>query len=46
VNRLVTCSEVRAVGGKLLFDRADPSWFTFLLAASGLHDLARFRLRE
>jgi hypothetical protein len=46
VNRLVTASDVRAVDGKLLLDRADPSWFTFLRAASGLHDLARFRLRE
>jgi O-antigen ligase len=27
-------------------DRADPSWFTFLLAVFGLHYLARFRLRE
>jgi O-antigen ligase len=27
-------------------DRADPLWFTFLLAVFGLHYLARFRLRE
>ena len=27
-------------------DRADPSWFTFLLAVFGLHYLARFRARE
>jgi O-antigen ligase len=27
-------------------DRADPIWFTFLLAVFGLHYLARFRLRE
>jgi len=26
-------------------DRADPLWFTFLLAVFGLHYLARFRLR-
>jgi len=27
-------------------DRADPTWFTFLLAVFGLHYLARFRVRE
>jgi O-antigen ligase len=27
-------------------DRADPLWFTFLLAIFGLHYLARFRVRE
>jgi O-antigen ligase len=27
-------------------DRADPMWFTFLIAVFGLHYLARFRLRE
>jgi O-antigen ligase len=27
-------------------DRADPLWFTFLLAVFGLHYLARFRVRE
>ena len=27
-------------------DRADPLWFTFLMAVFGLHYLARFRLRE
>jgi O-antigen ligase len=27
-------------------DRADPLWFTFLLAVFGLHYLARFRLRD
>jgi O-antigen ligase len=27
-------------------DRADPVWFTFLLAVFGLHYLARFRVRE
>ncbi|HXN70806.1 MAG TPA: O-antigen ligase [Bradyrhizobium sp.] len=27
-------------------DRADPTWFTFLLAVFGLHYLARFRARE
>jgi O-antigen ligase len=27
-------------------DRADPLWFTFLLAVFGLHYLARFRARE
>jgi O-antigen ligase len=27
-------------------DRADPLWFTFLLAVFGLHYLARFRLKE
>jgi O-antigen ligase len=27
-------------------DRADPLWFTFLVAAFGLHYLARFRARE
>ena len=27
-------------------DRADPLWFTFLIAVFGLHYLARFRLRE
>jgi O-antigen ligase len=27
-------------------DRADPIWFTFLVAVFGLHYLARFRLRE
>jgi O-antigen ligase len=27
-------------------DRADPMWFTFLLAVFGLHYLARFRVRE
>ena len=26
-------------------DRADPLWFTFLLAVFGLHYLARFRAR-
>ena len=26
-------------------DRADPLWFTFLVAVFGLHYLARFRLR-
>ena len=29
-----------------LLDRADPLWFTFLLAVFGLHYLARFRLRH
>ncbi len=28
------------------FDRADPLWFTFLIAVFGLHYLARFRIRE
>jgi O-antigen ligase len=28
------------------FDRADPLWFTFLIAVFGLHYLARFRVRE
>jgi O-antigen ligase len=28
------------------FDRADPLWFTFLVAVFGLHYLARFRVRE
>jgi O-antigen ligase len=27
-------------------DRADPTWFTFLVAVFGLHYLARFRARE
>jgi len=27
-------------------DRADPTWFTFLLAVFGLHYLARFRVQE
>ncbi len=27
-------------------DRADPLWFTFLVAVFGLHYLARFRIRE
>jgi O-antigen ligase len=27
-------------------DRADPTWFTFLLAVFGLHYMARFRVRE
>jgi O-antigen ligase len=27
-------------------DRADPTWFTFLLAVFGLHYLARFRVKE
>lgn len=27
-------------------DRADPTWFTFLVAVFGLHYLARFRVRE
>jgi O-antigen ligase len=27
-------------------DRADPTWFTFLLAVFGLHYMAHFRLRE
>jgi O-antigen ligase len=27
-------------------DRADPIWFTFLIAVFGLHYLARFRVRE
>ena len=27
-------------------DRADPTWFTFLLAVFGLHYLARFRAKE
>ena len=27
-------------------DRADPLWFTFLLAVFGLHYLARFRVKE
>jgi O-antigen ligase len=27
-------------------DRADPTWFTFLLALFGLHYMARFRVRE
>jgi len=27
-------------------DRADPTWFTFLVAVFGLHYLARFRMRE
>ncbi len=27
-------------------DRADPLWFTFLVAVFGLHFLARFRVRE
>jgi O-antigen ligase len=27
-------------------DRADPLWFTFLVAVFGLHYLARFRVRE
>jgi O-antigen ligase len=27
-------------------DRADPTWFTFLIAVFGLHYLARFRVRE
>jgi O-antigen ligase len=27
-------------------DRADPTWFTFLMAVFGLHYLARFRVRE
>jgi O-antigen ligase len=29
-----------------LLDRADPTWFTFLVAVFGLHYLARFRARE
>jgi O-antigen ligase len=29
-----------------LLDRADPTWFTFLVAVFGLHYLARFRVRE
>jgi O-antigen ligase len=28
------------------FDRADPLWFTFLIAVFGLHYLARFRVRD
>ncbi len=28
------------------FDRADPLWFTFLIAVFGLHYLARFSVRE
>ena len=28
------------------FDRAEPIWFTFLVAVFGLHYLARFRMRE
>ena len=28
------------------FDRADPIWFTFLVAVFGLHYLARFRVRQ
>jgi O-antigen ligase len=28
------------------FDRADPMWFTLLMAVFGLHYLARFRLSE
>jgi hypothetical protein len=27
-----------------LLDRADPIWFTFLVAIFGLHYIARFRL--
>jgi O-antigen ligase len=27
-------------------DRADPTWFTFLLAVFGLHYMARFRVKE
>jgi len=27
-------------------DRADPTWFTFLLAVFGLHYLARFRVKQ
>ena len=27
------------------FDRADPIWFTFLIAVFGLHYLARYRLK-
>ncbi len=27
-------------------DRADPTWFTFLVAVFGLHYMARFRVRE
>ena len=29
-----------------LLDRADPTWFTFLVAVFGLHYLARFRARQ
>jgi len=29
-----------------LLDRADPIWFTFLVAVFGLHYISRFRLKS
>ncbi len=46
MSRLVTASDVRPSMESFFLDRADLSWFTFLLTVFGLHYLARLYLRE